>query len=144
MEGAIYEVETGEVIFWDKTEGYNDILWCCFQFLYFVVFLLRYFYHCFLPLPQAEASIPPHESNHMSEIAIEYTSALEREKELGRRYDELFGFMQNHVKGSQVRWGEGGRGGREGGRGRGGLCLCLEPRRVCCVITSRVGRYFKM
>jgi hypothetical protein len=38
----------------------------------------------------------------MSELSIDYAGALEREKELGRRYDELFGFMQSHVKESQV------------------------------------------
>ena len=38
----------------------------------------------------------------MSELSIEYAAALEREKELGRRYDELFNFMQSHVKESQV------------------------------------------
>lgn len=43
----------------------------------------------------------PHEAN-MSELSIDYAGALEREKELGRRYDELFIFMQSHVKESQV------------------------------------------
>ena len=38
----------------------------------------------------------------MSELSIDYAGALEREKELGRRYDELFTFMQSHVKESQV------------------------------------------
>ena len=45
----------------------------------------------------------PHEANIMSELSIDYAGALEREKELGRRYDELFVFMQSHVKESQVR-----------------------------------------
>ena len=39
---------------------------------------------------------------NMSELSIEYAAALEREKELGRRYDELFNFMQSHVRESQV------------------------------------------
>ena len=38
----------------------------------------------------------------MSELSIEYAAALEREKELGRRYDDLFNFLQSHVKESQV------------------------------------------
>ena len=50
---------------------------------------------------QGESSIS-HEAN-MSELSIEYAAALEREKELGRRYDELFNFMQSHVRESQVR-----------------------------------------
>lgn len=44
----------------------------------------------------------PHEANMMSELSIDYAGALEREKELGRRYDDLFAFMQSHVKESQV------------------------------------------
>ena len=38
----------------------------------------------------------------MSELSIEYAAALEREKELGKRYDDLFNFLQSHVKESQV------------------------------------------
>ena len=43
-----------------------------------------------------------HDLNHMSELSIEYNSALEREKELNERYENLFKFLQNHVKDSQV------------------------------------------
>ena len=52
--------------------------------------------------PQSEAGIPTHDSNHMSELSIEYSSALEREKELCRRYEDLFSFLRNHIKDSQV------------------------------------------
>ncbi len=51
---------------------------------------------------QSEAGIPSHDSTNMSELSIEYSSALEREKELTRRYEELFSFLRSHVKGSQV------------------------------------------
>ena len=50
---------------------------------------------------QGESAIPSHEAN-MSELSIEYAAALEREKELGKRYDDLFNFLQSHVKESQV------------------------------------------
>jgi len=39
----------------------------------------------------------------MSELSIEYSSALEREKELSRRYEDLFTFLRTHIKESQVR-----------------------------------------
>lgn len=53
---------------------------------------------------QSEAGIPSHDSSHvMSELSIEYSSALEREKELGRRYEDLFSFLRSHIKDSQVR-----------------------------------------
>jgi len=39
----------------------------------------------------------------MSEFSLEYTSALEREKELNRRYEDLFSFLQTNIKDSQVR-----------------------------------------
>ena len=51
---------------------------------------------------QSEAAIPSHDPTHMSELSIEYSSALEREKELSRRYEELFTFLRAHVKDSQV------------------------------------------
>jgi len=51
---------------------------------------------------QGESSIPTHESSHMSERSLEYASALEREKECARRYDDLFCFLQSHIKDSQV------------------------------------------
>ena len=51
---------------------------------------------------QGESAIPSHEAN-MSELSIEYAAALEREKELGKRYDDLFNFLQSHVKESQVK-----------------------------------------
>ena len=38
----------------------------------------------------------------MSELSIEYQGALQREKELARRYEDLFGFLHMHVKDSQV------------------------------------------
>ena len=38
----------------------------------------------------------------MSELSIEYASALEREKETSERYEDLFHFLQSHVKDSQV------------------------------------------
>jgi len=38
----------------------------------------------------------------MSELSIEYQSVLEREKELAKRYEDLFNFLQMHVKHSQV------------------------------------------
>ena len=47
--------------------------------------------------------LPSHDSSHMmSELSIEYSSALEREKELGRRYEDLFSFLQINIKVSQV------------------------------------------
>ena len=49
-----------------------------------------------------EAPIPPHDAGHMSELSIEYQGALQREKELARRYEDLFGFLHMHVKDSQV------------------------------------------
>lgn len=51
---------------------------------------------------QSEAGIPTHDTNHMSELSIEYSSALEREKELSRRYEDLFSFLRSHIKDSQV------------------------------------------
>ena len=55
-----------------------------------------------LCLQQGESSIATHEVNNMSELSIEYAAALEREKELSRRYDDLFTFLHSHVKESQV------------------------------------------
>ena len=52
--------------------------------------------------------MPPHDQSNMSELSIEYQSALEREKDLSRKYEELFGFLSHHVKNSQVRGGGGG------------------------------------
>jgi hypothetical protein len=69
---------------------------------------------------QSEAGIPPtHDSNHMSELSIEYSSALEREKELNRRYEDLFGFLRSHIKDSQVSGRKGERGGEKARRGEG-------------------------
>ena len=51
---------------------------------------------------QGDAAIPPLDALHMSELSIEYQSALEREKELAKRYEDLFNFLQMHVKDSQV------------------------------------------
>ena len=35
-------------------------------------------------------------------MSMEYAALLEREKELGRRYNALFTFMQSQIKESQV------------------------------------------
>ena len=46
--------------------------------------------------------MPLHDQSKMSELSIEYQSALEREQELSRRYEGLFGFLSHHVKNSEV------------------------------------------
>ena len=48
---------------------------------------------------QGEVTSFPHD---VSELSIEYQSALQREKELARRYEDLFSFLHVHVKDSQV------------------------------------------
>ena len=58
-------------------------------------------FHCCCYV-QGEALVPPHDSSHMSELAIEYSSALEREKEMGLRYEDLLSFLQTNIKDSQA------------------------------------------
>ena len=50
---------------------------------------------------QGEVTVLPH-AGHMSELSIEYQGTLQREKELARRYEDLFSFLHMHVKDSQV------------------------------------------
>ncbi len=51
---------------------------------------------------QSETAISSHDPNHMSELTIEYSSAIEREKEQKRRYEDLFKFLQTNIKSTQV------------------------------------------
>lgn len=55
-------------------------------------------------LSQADSSLPSHETNHMTEHTLDHSSALEREREVARRYDDLFVFLQSHMKDTQVHW----------------------------------------
>ena len=49
--------------------------------------------------PQAEGPVPPHEAPPLS---VELQSSLERERELVKRYDDLFYFLSHHTRESHV------------------------------------------